>query len=815
MFRGEQSFTKSQIKEIKKLYLAGEGYPRIAKKYKVGKTTVEGLILDLKAGKVPFEKITSEEAKIRNEKFTQGIPSKGADPEGLKKWATDFDGKTRPNLSAIAKQFGYKDKSATVTALNNAKRQDVLKLPQPKSKELIQKEKIASKNINYLNDDDFKKLSKEFSPDTYDKYVTGSDKEFADFLNEKGHKAYGNKIFTNENVSSRRARLKIPNTNITTRGKIFDEDFILQEVERMFLNVDVKNTPMDKIRTAVYGARALEKNYTDDEKRKLFIIRNKIKNNKGKKRFFTRIPVEKTSKGMFWQDLVENALRHQTFLKGRKGTGLKESHIKFLNPEEARSSSVSAGKEVKLIDTNVIDPKTGKPKILTYDNFLKHADDNVKLYGMNSKDILAEYEKKRFIQTDPELRDILNKKTSSRYNSTSVSSRAVFSPTHIHHTAGRGKNVFNVQLGIGIENMKENAFNSVFRKEFKAAKTLTDKKIALKKYIESVPKNLEIRPNLKPYGTRESFEEMLNRIANSETTFDRAAVPRDKITFTDEQLKGIRAFASKPGGRNLLKQAFTKGGVPAILAIIGGAVLFPSIGKAATKEKPEPLQYNKEIGAVVNTNTDQKADQNQILQYVKDNPLKVTAGTSLGFAAQEVPGAYKTARGVGATGPLPKGKGRIRSALGISGAIRPVLTTFGTPLLTGLYEGAIGAKRLEEGETMTDILTDPVGPVLGLSLMEPLTKMSGAVRSAQPTGIMGGIKQALNLRDFSNVGTARPGLTSKILRMGLSPKVIAGVSRGGLYGLLAAGALSAGKFGLDQYDKYQNQEGMIYNLFND
>ena len=48
MFRGEQSFTKSQIKEIKKLYLAGEGYPRIAKKYKVGKTTVEGLILDLK-----------------------------------------------------------------------------------------------------------------------------------------------------------------------------------------------------------------------------------------------------------------------------------------------------------------------------------------------------------------------------------------------------------------------------------------------------------------------------------------------------------------------------------------------------------------------------------------------------------------------------------------------------------------------------------------------------------------------------------------------------------------------------------------------
>ena len=483
MFRGEQVLTEAQIKEIKKLYLAGEGYPRIAKKYKVAKTTIEGLINDLKADKVPFEEITPKEAKIRNEKFAQGIQSADVDPEGLKKWAEGFDGKTRPNFSAIAKQFGYKDKSATVTALNKAKRQDVLDLPQPKSKQLIQKEKIASKNINYLNDDDFKKLSKEFSPDTYDKYVTGGDKEFADFLNKKGHKAYGNINFTDENVSSRRARLKMPSTNITARGKIFDEDFILQEVERMSLDVDVKNTPMDKIRTAVYGARAIEKDYTDPQKQALYTSRRKKKNNKGKKRFFSRIPVEKTSKGLFWQDLVDNALRHQSFLKGRKGAPLKESHIKFLNPEEARSSSISGGKEVKLIDTNVIDPKTGKPKILTYDNFLKHADDNVKLYGMNSEDILLEYEKKRFIQTQDKgkLRDVLNEKTSSRYNKNSASSRSVFSPTHIHHTAGRGKNAFNVQLGIGIENMQESAFNSIFRKEYKAAKTLTDKKIALKK----------------------------------------------------------------------------------------------------------------------------------------------------------------------------------------------------------------------------------------------------------------------------------------------------------------------------------------------
>ena len=215
------------------------------------------------------------------------------------------------------------------------------------------------------------------------------------------------------------------------------------------------------------------------------------------------------------------------------------------------------------------------------------------------------------------------------------------------------------------------------------------------------------------------------------------------------------------------------------------------------------LRFNPEKGEIVTTDNDQKADQNQILQYVKDNPLKVTAGSSLGFAAQEVPGAYKAARDLG--------RGRVRSTLGISGAIRPVLTTFGTPLLTGLYEGAIGAKRLEEGETMTDVLTDPLGPALGISLMEPLSKMSGVVRDAKPVGILGGLKRAFNPFDMSNVGTARPGLTSKILRMGMSPRVIAGISRLGPYGMLAGAGLSA----LDQYNKYQNQEGMIYNLFND
>ncbi len=236
--------------------------------------------------------------------------------------------------------------------------------------------------------------------------------------------------------------------------------------------------------------------------------------------------------------------------------------------------------------------------------------------------------------------------------------------------------------------------------------------------------------------------------------------------------------------------------------------LFPklgTVGKIATVATGagialSGLRYNPEKGEIVTTDNDQKADQNQILEYVKDNPLKVTAGTSLGFAAQEVPGAYKAARDLG--------RGRVRSTLGISGAIRPVLTTFGTPLLTGLYEGAIGSKRLDEGETMTEVLTDPLGPALGVSLMEPLSKLSGVVKDAPKRTMLEGAKNYFNL---SNVGKARPGITGQILRMGMSPKMIAGASRFlGLPGL----ALGLGMSGYDAYKNYQNQEGMIYNLFN-
>ena len=236
---------------------------------------------------------------------------------------------------------------------------------------------------------------------------------------------------------------------------------------------------------------------------------------------------------------------------------------------------------------------------------------------------------------------------------------------------------------------------------------------------------------------------------------------------------------------------------------VGVGMLTPTKLQAAEVKKPEvgtPIKYDSNVGAIVNENTDQPATQNQILTYIKDNPLKVTAGTSLAFAAEEIPGAFKEARKLG--------RGKVRSALGITGALKPVLTTIGTPAMTALFEAPFAAKRLEEGESATEILTDPFGPALGVAFMEPFSRGAGIIRGAPKRTMAQGLRNYFNL---SNVGQARPGLTSKVLRLGMSPRMIAGASRFlGIPGLLLGTGLSA----YDAYKNYQNQEGFLYNLLN-
>jgi hypothetical protein len=84
---------------------------------------------------------------------------------------------------------------------------------------------------------------------------------------------------------------------------------------------------------------------------------------------------------------------------------------------------------------------------------------------------------------------------------------------HIHHTAGRGRNAFNVQFAVASENMQENALRTIFNRKFKAAKNFGEQRTAVKEYLDKVSPNLEVRLKNTPYGQRETLIEMTERIA--------------------------------------------------------------------------------------------------------------------------------------------------------------------------------------------------------------------------------------------------------------------------------------------------------------
>ena len=111
------------------------------------------------------------------------------------------------------------------------------------------------------------------------------------------------------------------------------------------------------------------------------------------------------------------------------------------------------------------------------------------------------------------------------------------------------------------------------------------------------------------------------------------------------------------------------------------------------------------------------------------------------------------------------------------------LATIGAPLPTALIDGYFINEQVKEGKGTAEIASNPLN-WLGLATMSTLSDISGV---------------------------SKPGKLNAALRLGLNPGTIRGISRfAGLPGLAVSTAMTA----YDQYKKYQNEEGFIYNLFN-
>jgi hypothetical protein len=220
-------------------------------------------------------------------------------------------------------------------------------------------------------------------------------------------------------------------------------------------------------------------------------------------------------------------------------------------------------------------------------------------------------------------------------------------------------------------------------------------------------------------------------------------------------------------------------------------------GQEPEMKLAEQIKYDSYAGFVKQDDPNVKASQSDVLYWIADNeiPEEVTEiGKMVGQVGATIGGAT-VALG------LPDVKKTIeeRKAIGkspITGTLAKGFYRLGSPLATAAFTAP---QILDEETTTKDIVTDPLN-YLGLATMETLGKRAGTIAApaaARAPGILGFAKDFGSLK---NVGEAIPGKLSTALRLGLSPRVIAGASRFlGIPGLIAS-------TGYSLYDYLSNKE---------
>ena len=181
----------------------------------------------------------------------------------------------------------------------------------------------------------------------------------------------------------------------------------------------------------------------------------------------------------------------------------------------------------------------------------------------------------------------------------------------------------------------------------------------------------------------------------------------------------------------------------------------PDDAKLADTFKETNLRWNNDIGAFVTPDED-IASQADLKKYAADNPMEVKAG--------EEPVKAATNKSVLAN-------------------VGKAMARVGAPLPVAAIDAYFIGQQVKEGKGTAEIASNPLN-WLGLATMEPLAKASGI---------------------------AEGGALNKALRLGLNPATIRGITRfAGLPGLAVSTAMTA----YDQYQKYKDGEGFIFNLLN-
>ena len=274
-------------------------------------------------------------------------------------------------------------------------------------------------------------------------------------------------------------------------------------------------------------------------------------------------------------------------------------------------------------------------------------------------------------------------------------------------------------------------------------------------------------------------------------------VPKDLKTVYDAR----NYLRSGPGQIKLNR--FIKSGAGRVFAVplamygtyqVGKAALGTPVEAAEVEPTTQQIKFDEYNTATYPSDPLVREE----LEKIPEEPEPITPGLTTIAAAAGVAGAPEIKKAYSAAREL--GRGKLRSAFGLTGGLGAFAGTLGTPLFTAAMDVPYAVDRLRQGESPTEILQDPT-MYLGAAFMEPLSKASGVIK---PTEKLSMAQKAKRYFDLSTVAKeAKPGALSKVLRLGLNPRTIAGITRfAGIPGLLISGGLTA----YDLYNTYQQSK---------
>ena len=368
-----------------------------------------------------------------------------------------------------------------------------------KEKKFENKKFKKLRKAGFITNENFAKEYKNYQKS--DAFITGEDREFAKYLNDKGLKAETKSgEHTAKSINIRRKRLNIKSASIT-QPRLTDKD-VLKEAKKF--KIDTKGLNPEEIRSKVLNKRQAEsllKKRAEDpalderlrqeaierakkRRQRLLsteegraILKEQSRKEKAKRYLKEGLdPPANSAKEMLWKDTVKTAKEDSRFF-------IKSGYKKSMKKGDYYSDKIK-----------IKDSITGKTFTFnTLENFINK---NAKSFNIkNYEEVIKPYKQKQFIN-DKGLRNILNEALIPNYNPGNPANAFT-----IQHDFGRNNNPFKVSLAFYDENLKEYKIRSDFEKAWQKSKRsktpLTDRKKAFNVFKEGISElNIQSAPSM-------------------------------------------------------------------------------------------------------------------------------------------------------------------------------------------------------------------------------------------------------------------------------------------------------------------------------